>query len=280
MMGWQTPVMTDVDEFRDERCIAKLTELEDGSPIRPSRPGRGQHSTGTFVSLKAGGRAMPWESEKAELPAITLCEVSSPVMRLLAQPHCLEMRVKGRPRPLIYFPDLLATVDRAFAETLEAGRPFALAASEWQPAPGQFRGTRQLVVEVKDDDDPRNDDDEYEAKLELAAEIYRRLGLCFLTIVRSDDLDCGYPSTITDIAIDRFTRVSTSDVSRATACIGANGGSAPLKEVSAAMGEGVLGRAKLSALHVRRVVSIDVSKPLQPSSPVQLVGDGHAISWR
>jgi hypothetical protein len=187
------------------------------------------------------------------------------------------MYVRRRSKPLVYYPDLIVTVDRAFAEALEAGSSFALAASEWRPHSRPSKGTRRLVIEIKDDHDPRNEDEEYRTKLELAAEVYGRIGLGFLTIVRAFDLEQGHRATVTDIAIDRFTCVSLSDVGRAITCIEANGGSASLEEVSASLGMGVVGKAKLSALHVRRVVSIDLRKPLQSSSPVQLISDGHAI---
>lgn len=65
--------------------LATITVAENGGPIRTLITGREPHPTGTITSIKAGSRAMPWESIKAERPALIACETASPVRRLLAQ---------------------------------------------------------------------------------------------------------------------------------------------------------------------------------------------------
>jgi hypothetical protein len=46
------------------------------------------------------------------------------------------------------------------------------------------------------------------------------------------------------------------------------------------LGNGPLARAKVAALHVRRVIAIDLAGNLAPHSPVRLVNDDRAIFER
>jgi hypothetical protein len=74
-----------------------------------------------------------------------------------------------------------------------------------------------------------------------------------------------------------MTRVNVLDVARASHVIDRAGGRTTYDEASAALGQGPVGRSKLAALHVRRVVRIDLSNGLTPDSSVVLVNDGGAI---
>jgi hypothetical protein len=74
-----------------------------------------------------------------------------------------------------------------------------------------------------------------------------------------------------------MTRVTVLDVARVSHVIEGGGGCVPYEEASAAIETGPTGKSKLHALHVRRVVRIDLSKGLTSASPVRLVGDGEAI---
>jgi hypothetical protein len=67
------------------------------------------------------------------------------------------------------------------------------------------------------------------------------------------------------------------DVARVSHAIEGAGGCMPYEDASAAIGTGPAGRSKLHALHVRRVVRIDLSNGLTSTSPVRLVGDGEAV---
>ena len=265
-------------EFDRERTIAKVVVAQSGGPIRTIITGREPHATGIFVSVKAKYRAMPWESMKAELPAIALAEVASPVHELLAQPHRLEIHVEGEREPWIYFPDLDLKVDQRFANMLAAKVPFAEAAVRWKPVPGERIHTCKLIVEVKDDDDPRNGDKAYRSKLDLAAEVYKQLGWSFAEVIRSRDLDVAHiPMAVREIAHDASVKFDKYDVACATDLIVAEGGLGVYATIAAELGDGQLGRAKLSALHVRRVVAIDLSRPLGPDSIVRLIDDGCSI---
>lgn len=121
---------------------------------------------------------MPWESFKCELPALELAEIASPVVSLLAQPHRLELYVRGRSRPLTYFPDLELTVEASLFDRLLDKEPFAQALLQWRPGPrSQLANYRKVIVEVKDDADRRNEDREYQTKL--------RLGEAFMTFINA-----------------------------------------------------------------------------------------------
>lgn len=227
--------------------------------------------TGTFVSLKGGSRAMPWESMKCELPALELAEVASPVVSLMAQPHRLELFVRRRRDPLIYFPDLELTVESSLYSRLMAPRPFAEALLQWRPDPGRSTGYRTVVVEVKDDDDPRNDDPEYQRKLSLAAKVYRGLGFGFLVIVRSHDLACVDLDLVHNVALENYTKVSPIDVDVCMRWLSSSGGVGRLGGLVMRLGGGATGREKAAALHVRRVISVDLSQGFLPSTPVSLL---------
>jgi hypothetical protein len=214
---------------------------------------------------------MPWESMKCELPALELAEVASPVVSLMAQPHRLELFVRRRRDPLNYFPDLELTVESSLYSRLMAAQPFAQAMLQWRPDQGGSIGYRTVVVEVKDDDDPRNDDAEYQRKLCLAAKVYRGLGIGFLVIVRSRDLACVDLNLVREIALENYTAVSSIDVGICIRWLSSSGGVGRLGGLVTRLGGGATGREKAAALHVRRVVSVDLSQGFLPSTPVSLM---------
>lgn len=203
--------MTKRQGERLDGVVARIVRSTDGGPIRQISKHGGAKPTGTFVSLKAGNRAMPWESIKCELPALELAEVASPVVSLLAQPHRLELYVRGRRSPLIYFPDLELTVEPGLYNRLIAKQPFAEAMLEWRPDRSRSGSYRTIIVEVKDDDDPRNDDRQYQRKLHLAAKVYQNLGFGFVVVVHSRDLAGIDLDLMHEVALDRYTAVSPID---------------------------------------------------------------------
>lgn len=271
--------MADLTSLLREGVVARIARSTDGGPLRRIINGRAFKPTGAFVSIKAGGRAMPWESIRCELPVISIAELGSPVLHLLSQPHRLELFVRGRRRPLIYFPDLELTVDRGLFDALARKVPFAKAVMEWHPGSSPSRGTRKVVLEVKDDDDRRNDDKDYRDKLRLAASIYRRLGAGFFTVVRSSDLEFADASFIDDVLTDRYTAVGSADIDAAVQCVLDSGGvTATYADLVAALGSGPVGRAKAVALHVRRVLSINMTAGLLPDAAVWLIEGAGRLS--
>jgi hypothetical protein len=264
-------------EFRQERTIATIRESKTGGPARPLITGREPHETGRMVCIKAGFRAMDWESRRAESPCIELAEVASPVRRLMAQPHRLDMRVTGPQPVLTFFPDFELAVDARFIEDLARGTPFWAAALRWEPHHESF-DWRTLILEVKDDRDPRLNDSAYSQKLELARQVYGKLGWSFASIVRSRDLPSNVVAKgVHKVWLRNLTHVTVLDVARVSRVIEGAGGRGAYAEVASALGPGPLGRHKLAALHVRRVVRIDLSRGLTPDSPVSLINDGGAV---
>ena len=265
-------------EFRNQRTFGMVHELETDGPSRRLITGREPHPTGSIVCVKASFRAVTWESMDSEMPLIPLAEVSSPVLRLKSQPHRLDMKVVGGTSPILsFFPDFEFVVDARLLEELERGEPFWAAALRWEPNHGSF-DWRTLVVETKSDDDRRAQDAGYLHKLDLAREFYRRIGWSFVHLRALKDLPSGQIAQgVKRVWSRAMTRVTVLDVARVSHVIEGAGGCVPYEEASAAIGTGPTGRSKLHALHVRRVVRIDLSKGLTSASPVRLVGDGEAI---
>lgn len=253
--------------------VARIVRSIDGGPIRRILKSSATKPTGTFVSVKGGYRAMPWESMRCELPTLEICEIASPVVKLLAQPHRLELFVRRQAKPLIYFPDLELDVEPEFYHALMRGRPFGEAALVWRPG-GSRHGAalRTLVIEVKDDDDPRIDDPEYLRKLQLAKTVYGKLGIGFLTIVKSNDLTCIDRGLVRELTLERFNDISPVDVDRVMSLYTHSRATRPLGEIVQALGGVDVGKAKAATLHVSRLVSIDLRRGLRPDAPVCLLG--------
>lgn len=250
--------------------VARIVRSTDGGPLRQMVKGRSTKPTGTFVSIKAGSRAMPWESMKCELPVLELAEVSSAVVDLLAQPHRLELYLRGKRRPWVYFPDLELTVEPALRSSLVKKAPFAQALLDWRPGRQRNGACRKIVVEIKDDQDPRNDDPDYQTKLRLAASVYRKIGIDFVTVIRSRDIECVNLRLVHNMALDRYTAVSNVDIDRSIRYLSASGGIGTYGGLVEELGGGSLGRARAAALHVRRIVSVSVGWNLDADTAVSL----------
>jgi hypothetical protein len=276
-IAWKTVLQREF-EFREARTLGIIRESENDGPSRRLITGREPHPTGSIVCVKALFRGVTWESMDSEMPLISLAEVSSPVLRLKSQPHRLDMKVVGGTSPILsVFPDFEFVVDARLLEELERGEPFWAAALRWEPKHGSF-DWRTLIVETKRDDDRRAKDDDYLDKLDLAREFYRKVGWSFVHLRASKDLPIGQVAQgVKRVWSRAMTRVTVLDVARVSHVIEGAGGCVPYEEASAAIELGPIGKSKLHALHVRRVVRIDLSKGLTSASPVRLVGDGEAI---
>jgi hypothetical protein len=276
-MGWKIAQHLQF-EFRNQRTFGTVHESETDGPSRRLITGREPHPTGSIVCVKAAFRAVTWESMGSEMPLIPLAEVSSAILSLKSQPHRLDMKVEGgKSHILRFFPDFGFVVDARLLDELERGEPFWAAALRWEPKQGSS-DWRTLIVETKRDDDRRAKDPDYLHKLDLAHEFYRRIGWSFAHLRASKDLPGGEVAQgVKRVWSRAMTRVTVLDVARVSHVIEGAGGCVPYEEASAAVEPGPTGRSKLHALHVRRVVRIDLSKGLTSASPVRLVGDGDAI---
>src|SRR5689334_5958783 len=92
---------------------ARIVWSEDGGPLRTVIDGRKRHPTGKVGSgsVKTGFRSLPLESVTCEGNVFHIAEASTAVLEIISQPHRLEMYLEGRPKPLLYFPDIFMRVE-------------------------------------------------------------------------------------------------------------------------------------------------------------------------
>ncbi|MBB5255993.1 hypothetical protein [Rhizobium leguminosarum] len=253
--------------------VAKLFWAENGGPIRTIIDGRKTRPTGTFHAIKGGARAMPWES-KLERTAMCLADFSTRVHYLLAQPHRLEISVRGnRGRPLIYFPDLLLQVHPSFVEDLRRGMPFSQAACKAANRDVPPHRLQNLLLEIKADKDPRDDDPAYQHKLRLAQELYHRRGFAFFTIRQSVHLDKQFTAIARRGDLHKYSTLDECDFATCLAHFGERN-TVPLASLQQAFGDGPSAQAKVVALHYRRFISIDLTAGPNSGSPVHLIDQG------
>jgi hypothetical protein len=276
-MSWKA-VETFEFEFRNHRTFGSIYESETGGPSRRLITGSEPHPTGSIVCIKSGFRNVTWESMDSEAPLIMLAEVASPIRRMKSQPHRLDMKVAGGTSAVLqFFPDFEFVVDARFAQELERDQPFAEAALRWMPKESSF-DWQTLIVETKTDKDRRGREPGYLDKLNVAREFYHRIGRGFAHLRASKDLPAGaIAKGVKRIFSRAMTHVTVLDIARVINVIERAGGPVPYEEACAAIGAGAVGRSKLAALHVRRVVRIDLSKGLTSLSSVDLIRDGASI---
>lgn len=251
-----------------EGNVARIVTSEDGGPIRRIINGRSRRPTGTFTSIKAGGRAMPHESVEGERKAMWIAEAATCVVKMLAQPHRLEMAVSGRSRPLRFFPDLLLEMEQSAASRLASGEPFAQALFAVPADAGRF-STTTVVLEIKSDADRRMEDADYRLKLRLARTIYEGLGIHFAVVRANPDLSVPDFPTVKRIVMKRNVAIDSRDVEIAATCV--EDGPVTFAKLAASLAPSHLGISKAFALHVRRVISIALDHPLGPQTMVHRV---------
>ncbi|MGG6895870.1 hypothetical protein [Rhizobium sp. BR 315] len=255
------------------RPIASVFWAENGGPIRTIIDGRKTRPTGFFRSIKGGSRSMPWDSFLEER-TMQLADLSSRVHYLLAQPHRIEVAVRGnRGRPLVYFPDLLLRTETSFARDLDAGMSFVdgAAVPTSRQVPDQELET--VIIEVKADVDPRDEDERYQTKLEFVKEVYRRRGFRFFVIRDSKHLRSAFIRTVRLIDWRKSVVIDFWDEQRCLDVFG--GGSVAARwQLERALGGGILGRAKLHGLHYRGFVSVDLRSGVVDDAPVYLLQTG------
>jgi hypothetical protein len=248
--------------------IATIATSEEGGPIRRIINGRSRRPTGTFTSVKAGGRAMPYESVEGERRAMWIAEAAPSVRRLLAQPHRIEIAVSGRSRPLIFIPDLLLEVDESAASRLTSGLPFAQALLA-EPDDVGRGGARTVVVEIKSDADRRMADAEYRLKLRLARRVYNGLGVDFAVVPDSAALSVSDFPAVKQIVMKRHVAIDGRDIEIATSRV--HDAPVPLGDLAASLGSSHVGIAKVFALQVRGLISIDLNRPVNALTLVHAV---------
>jgi hypothetical protein len=229
------------------RTVAQIHEDPRGGPVRTIITGRHRKPTGRYISTKAR-RALPWE-DRAERMFFWLCEADTAVVSYLAQPHCLELKVAGGGKSMLYYPD----VRRDMADG------------------------RVEIREIKSRDaGTRRRDPDYAHKLSLAGEVYARLGWDFMVLYQDEDIERPRPRLVTAKEIQRRRRVKvdTRDRFSLIETIEREGGVATLRAVIEALGGEPIGRAKVYAAVVRRFVHMPLDRLLVDDTPVSLVSGG------
>lgn len=249
--------------------IAVVYWAEDGGPVRTILDGRKSRPTGTFPSIKAGFRSMPWDSFLEE-QVMQMADISSRVSYVLAQPHRIEIMVrKNRGKPLVYFPDLLLLVHPSFLADLLNGMTFSDAAAVPFAQPLAEHELVTLIVEVKADVDPRDGEEGYQDKLDFAKEVYSRRGFHFFELRESAHLKPWFVRLAR--LMDFRKKVVINDHDEDVCLEVFNGGTKSVRwRLEEALGSGPLGRAKLHGLHYRQFVSIDFTRGIIADAPVWL----------
>lgn len=235
------------NEFVREELDARVLGFEaacitryDRTPIRPITNGRQTKPVGRYYSLKNGGSA-PWESRN-ELRALYHAEISTDVLTYRVQPHTLKFVIDGVARS--YTPDR--------EEKLVGGQ--------------------ERVIEVKDAFEAENDPD-YSEKLEHAHAVYRLSGKLFRIQERAEIEARPLFDAVELIQGFRRTAVTVQDILLVQDKFSGHD-VLPLGEVRDLFKSAPLGFAKLSAMMVRRILTLDLSHRLCSETSVRLVDHG------
>lgn len=224
---------------KEYRTAGRIVMTEDGRSIRSILTGRHRRVTGSYASRKAGcGQVFESMNEYA---FYQLCEVDTRVVDYRAQPFRFELVVDGVRR--IYIPDCARMLDDGAIE----------------------------IVELKGDDRQLRDPD-YRSKLEGAEALCDLLGWRFKIITRDRLLaDPVLRANVLMVEQDRMARFDDTHVYAALEAIDAGGGEAAFQAVADQVAAHPLGAALVRAMMAARVVQIDLSRPLGPTSTVRRV---------
>ncbi|MBW8303794.1 MAG: hypothetical protein K0M78_07605 [Brevundimonas sp.] len=225
-------------DWESLRACARLVGATDGGPIRTILTGTKKLVTGSYPSRKAG-RAMPYEGMN-EHDFIMHCEVDTEVVDYRVQPFRFEFVVDGKKR--IYIADVVRLLSS-----------------------GQIE-----VVEVKQDRLALKDPD-YSLKLECVKEICRRVGWLFRVVF---SLELRRPAVrftnIQDIQAWRTTRYGPGDVYQVCDLLSGHAHKT-MGALAEALGDPIVGVAKLKAMMVGRVVRLELNRKLGADTLVSLV---------
>ena len=216
---------------------AVMTVCNNGSPMRHVIKNGGKRITGVYTSVKTG-RPVPWESF-AERQEFHLHEVKSDVVGYFAQHHTLSYQFNGVLES--YTPDNVVEYDNGTVEALEIKRNF-------------FPDLEPELAE----------------KYRRVEKIYAGIGWGFhIRRACSLEEDPIAFKNVFDIQRARNTLFDYFDEMAVRDCIVSAGGIARLDAVLTAIGgPRYCAEAKLFAMIVRRIVSIDLKQRVSPHSPV------------
>lgn len=219
-------------------ATATIVVTPNGAPIRTIVTGRRPIVTGTYASRKAG-RPLPYES-MLERAFFMHSEVDPDVVDYRAQPFRLEFIIAGVKRT--YIVDCLRLLADNSIE----------------------------IVEIKRDRRALRDP-HYAVKLEAVRIICERVGWRFRIVFASELLDPEYVyENILEVQSCRLTEFDRSDVFIVTEAL-LRRSPLTMGELGDVLGDRLLGIAKLKAMAVKRIVRIDLTRPLFTETSVELV---------
>jgi hypothetical protein len=232
--------------------IATVVATPHGGPIRTIITGRAIRPTGLMASYKSPHEA-PWEGRYSECPVMRASEMRPDVTWWLSQPFRLEWSVAGE--KFVMIPDLARRVidgGRMVTEIVEA------------------KGDVEREVFGRQD---------YALKLAMAKMIYAHLGWRFVI-----EEPASWPrrrrETTDRLYAERRALVDAHDIVSARAFVKRSGGVAAYGDLASVLGgfnsEGLMavGRRKIAALVLRRVVTLDFDMALWDGTEVRLVDRG------
>jgi hypothetical protein len=216
----------------------RIVESDDGGPLRLIINGRHVKMTGRYPVFKADGASFPYEADHEE-GLFKISDADKAVVRVLAQPHRVEIPVPWQNRPLIYFPDLRRDLADGTVE----------------------------IIETKGKDDRRAKEPHYQFKLDVVREVYAGEGWTFRTLQEKEILGGRLYKNAHEISTWAYAKVPSARQFTLEAAIDAAGGTLPFGKAAEIAG----GAPLLYALVVRRSVYFDLKLPVSDDPPVMRV---------
>jgi hypothetical protein len=226
--------------FARVSCI--ISVAPDNGPFKTSSVG-GRRAHGRIFSIK-GKRSMPWEGRNEKCEEVLACEtaeVETPCLQWISQPCRIEMR-DGLGWS-IYIPDLARRTLRV---------------RSWITKVTELKRRKEEIYAI----------DGYEEKLHLAEKHLNSIGIEF-DILENQDLGSPcFRRNVHHVFLDRNTAIDARDISLARDvarhC-------AAYGELCEALGGYIVGKKKLHALMVRRILSIPLDRVITTETIVGLV---------
>jgi hypothetical protein len=220
------------------KADAVIEQRDDGSPVRKIFNGRRHMPVGLVPSVKSR-RMVAWES-RLERKAIRWFEVDETVVSYREQPHTLSFKLDGR--KVRYTPDF-----------------------EVEQEDGVTR-----IVECKYRDDMRTFDPPYRAKIHQARRLYRSVGINFQIV--SDMRFRVFPVWHNNARVVEKTRRLCPGPFELAALIHHLEARAEstLRECGLVLAGLDQAEDRVLALIARRIISVDLTRPLNGQTRVQL----------
>jgi hypothetical protein len=242
------PIRSDAGAVAFASTAGVISIGPEKGPVRTIITGGKLRATGRFFSVK-NGRSMPWEAEREEPLAFASAEVETNCLAWIGQPCRIEIPFGSA--WLWYFPDL-ARRDRV--------------ENRWITRVIELKRDKKIEVENNPD---------YEEKLGLAKDLLGKVRATFEILENADLGTPVYRRNVLSIVLDKNTKVEASDIARARDVAASSCGHAAYGELCEALGGFIIGKKKVHAMMVRRILRIPLDREITVSSAVSLVDRSH-----